>query len=140
LTCSYSALKAVYITKRELYEFSARKGEQFRIKSNQGKLVWLPKSCFTFKRIPDIVSIKIDEKIGDIKNSCVTVTIEFDTGEKRWTNFMTVEWLGNLLNEHRQYITGENPVILNKIDKVSVEQSVYDLDSKNELVKQTKEY
>lgn len=135
--CINEATYSDHITKRNPYVIADIKEDQVRIKNDNQYLVWFPKYCFTKSKIPDITSITIDDKFEDSHNACVEVTITFSNREKRWTTFMTLQWLEGLFNEYQNYITGEHLIFVKEINEEKVSQIITDLDKQNELIEKT---
>ncbi|GAB5527116.1 MAG: hypothetical protein Roseis2KO_49880 [Roseivirga sp.] len=104
----------------------------------RGRLVWLPKYCFSKKEVAGIKKIKLDDKIRDPANDCVEVTITFKNAKRRWTNFTTLKYLDGLLNEFRHYLDGRGFIILKEITQKNVEAAIMDLYKQNELKKVTR--
>jgi hypothetical protein len=129
-----------HITKRKSYTIVAIKEDQIRIKNDNQKHVWLSNLYFVDFKPPNIVSIVIDDEIRDSKNDCIEVTITMSDGERRWTTFMTIEWLKNLFNEYRNYFTGQKIIFVEEVTKDIIEQTIIELDKQNELIEMTHEY
>jgi len=132
--CINELVYSQHITKRRSYEIVDSKEDQIRIKSNKGKLVWLPSHCFTEDRIPEITSIDIDDEIDDPENDVVEVTISFDSGEKRWVTFSTIQWLYQLLDENTDYVLGTGFIILKEMNRKNIEIAISDLDKQHKLI------
>ncbi len=129
-----------HITKRNSYIIEDSKSDKIRIPNDRENLVWIPIHCFTSSKIPNIISINIDDEINDFHNECVEVTIKFSDGEKRWATFMTTNWLNGLFNIHRNHVTGNGLILLKELSKSKIKQIIVDLDKQNELIEITNKY
>lgn len=138
--CIDESVYSNHITKRKSYIIVDTKEGQIRIKNDKQKYVWLPNLCFVDYKEPDIVSIIIDDEIGDNNKNCIEVTITLSGGERRWATFMTIEWLKKLFSEHRKYVTGQKLIFVEAINKVIIEQTIIELDRQNELIEMTQIY
>ena len=122
-----------HITKRKEYGIADLKDGQFRIKNNNGKLVWIPSYCFVDRLIPSISHINIDDEITDSKKDNVEVTIEFDNGEKRWTSFLTCDWLKEKLVNHWDFFIGSNCIFIDNLTKEDIDNAIFQLDKQDQL-------
>lgn len=138
--CINESVYSNHITKRKNYTIVDTKEGQIRIKNDKQKYVWLPNLCFVDYKVPDIVSIVIDDEIDDTINDCIEVTITLSDGERRWATFMTIEWLKKLFSEHRKYVTGQKLIFVEAITKDIIEQTIIELDKQNELMHMTHKY
>ncbi len=138
--CIDESVYSEHIHKREKYIISNLKDEQFRIKNNNGKLVWLPVRCFSDQLPPAIVEITIDDEIRNENNDCIEVTVKFDNNERYWLTFMTIEYLSKLLSDHQEYLPGRDLIFVNSLNREIIEKTVQELDIKNELMKEGKKY
>lgn len=138
--CINESLYSDHITKRKSYRIENTKLDQIRIPNNRQKLVWLPTYCFTDSIIPDIKSINIDDEISDNHNDCVEVTILFSNKTKRLAIFMTINWLNNLFNNHRHYVTGNNLIFTQQVNEDIIRKTIIELDKQNKLYENTNEY
>lgn len=121
------------------YEILDIKKTTIRVRGSlRGRLVWLPKYCFSTKAVIAIKKIKLDDEIRDPANDCIEVTITFNNGKKRWTNFTTLKYLDGLLNEFHSYLDAGGFIILKEITKENIEAAVIDLYKQNELKKVTR--
>lgn len=130
--CVDESVYSEHISKRKKYVVEDYQQGQIRTKNNNDKLVWLPELCFTQNEVPEIVSIKIDNRIDDPKNDCVDVTVEFSDGEKFWITFITYVYV-NILLQANKYLILANFIIVEEINEISINEIVTELDRKNEL-------
>jgi len=138
--CIDESVYSDHITKRKSYIINDSKFDQIQIPNDRKNLVWIPIYYFTSSKIPDITSINIDGEINDPDNECVGVTIKFSNGEKRWTTFMTINWLNGLFNIHRNYVTGNGLILIKEISESNIKQVIINLDKQNELIEMTNKY
>lgn len=137
--CKNESVHEEHIAIGTAYEILDIKKDNIKIRGSlRGRLVWLPKYCFSKKEVATIKKIKLDDEIRDPANDCIEVTIVFKNGKKRWTNFTTLKYLDGLLNEFRDYLDGRWFIILKEITKENVEAAVMDLYKQNELKKVTR--
>lgn len=131
--CINASCWSELITKTKAYTVQALKENEVRVRSDNGHLIWLPNYCFSDKEVPKLVSITVDDEIMDEFNDCVEVTMKFSNGSRRFTNFMTVNHLSNLMNEHRNYVTGTKLVLVKWLDEEMIEKAVSEMYRENEL-------
>jgi hypothetical protein len=83
------------LTRGKKYEVLAEKEDSIRIKGDNGRTKWFPKTSFdlTGKNLPVLQSFKIDDPIHDPRCDCVEVTIRLSTRRRRWCWFVTPKWL-----------------------------------------------
>ncbi|WP_299710592.1 hypothetical protein [uncultured Tenacibaculum sp.] len=128
-----------HILKRKSYVIQDIKQDLLRVFNTRNKLVWLPEYCFTKEEMPDIKSIIIDDEITDSHNDYIEVTIEFSDGVKRWTSFITINKLNSLFNEFRDYVLGNELIIVKEVNETIIKRTIIELDKKDELYEMTKE-
>lgn len=138
--CINESVYEDHITKRKSYIIQEEKTDNIRIKNNRQKLVWIPKYCFSTSKIPDLIHINIDDEINDSLNDCIEVTVEFSDGEKRYTTFMTLNWLKKLFGVHREYILGNRLILVEKVDESSIKKAILELDRKDDLYETSIKY
>lgn len=138
--CVDESVYSNHITKRKSYSVIDVKDGQIRIKNDRQKYVWLPINCFVNYKEPDIVSIIIDDEIKDSNQDCIEVTITLSDGERRWATFMTIEWLKKLFSEYRKYVMGHKLIFVESVNKSIIEQTIIELDKRNELIEMTRKY
>ncbi len=137
--CKNESVYEEHIAIGAAYEVLDIKKTTIRVRGAlRGRQVWLPKDCFSKKAVVGIKKIKLDDEIRDPTNDCIEVTVVFENGKKRWTNFTTLKYLDGLLNEFRDYIDGRGFIILKEITKENVKAAVIDLYKQNELKKVTR--
>ncbi len=128
-----------HIIKRESYIVQDIKPDLLRVFNTKKKLVWLPENCFTKVKIPDIKSIIIDDEITDSYDDYIEVTVEFSDGVKRWTSFITINKLNSLFNEFRDYVLGNELVIVKEVNEAIIKRTIIELDKQDKLYETTKE-
>lgn len=124
-----------HIIKRKSYVVQDIKPDLLRVFNTRKKLVWLPEYCFTKEEIPDIKSIIIDDEIID---NYIEVTIEFSDGVKRWTSFITINKLNNLFNRFRDYVLGNELIIVKEVNETIIKRTIIELDKQDQLYEMTK--
>lgn len=134
--CVNESCYAEHLTKRNAYEVHRIDGDNLRVKSKRGRLVWLSKYLFSTLCPPGITLINIDDVIEDSLNDCVEVTITFSDGTKRWGTFTTPNFLSNLLSSN-DYVIGEGLIFVNYLDVENIEKTIHEMDRLNELIEQT---
>lgn len=132
LFCVNESVYSQHITKGKKYDVLELKEEQVRMKTDQGKLAWFPASCFGTEKLPEIISIHIDDEIADPKNDCVEVTVEFSNGEKRWTTVATTRHLDKLL-ESNPYLVFSKFIILKELNETNIRETIVSLDKQNKF-------
>lgn len=138
--CINEASYSDFITKRNQYKIIETKAHEVKIKNDNHKLVWLPSYVFIEDIIPKIEFINIDDIIRNELNDCIEVTIVFDNGERRMIIFMTIKWLDNLFNEHRNAVIGKGIVFVKKVTKKIIEDIINEMDKENRLIEETTKY
>ncbi|WP_196888448.1 hypothetical protein [Aureivirga sp. CE67] len=131
--CVNESVYSDHIEKYKEYEIVDLNKNNFRIKSKKEKLVWIPNCCFSQKKPMKYLSFTLDDQINNAKDSYVEVSLYFENGERRYTNFMTPSYLTNLLNS-KNYFQSEKVVFINEITEENIENSILELDKNNELL------
>lgn len=116
------------------------KTDKIRIKGNQDRLVWIPSSSFSTNKIPEIKTIIIDDEITSSSHDCVEVTITFTNNEKRYATFMTIDYLRNLFNKHRKFVTGEHLIFVEEMNEAIINKTIVKLDKVNRLIENSQAY
>ena len=110
--CLFQSIYAEHISKRIAYEIVDVKDDKVRIKSDNGKLVWIPAYCFVsdLNLIPSVKTIEIEaenwepeEWNPDDDNTNVWVTLT--EGTKWVASFFTYKNINTLAKKNQQ--TGE---------------------------------
>jgi len=110
-----------------------------RVKGDAGRLVWISRLYFSDEKQPRIIKVKIDDEITDSENDSIDVTIEFEDGSKRWTRFMTYEYLRGTIEEEGCFYDSKT-VFVKSLNEKEVNKIVHELDLKNELIGVTLPY
>ena len=97
------------------------------------KLAWFPQSCFALEKSPEIISIRLDDRIDDPEDDCVEVTVEFSNGEKRWTTFGTTGHLDRLL-ESNDHLFLPKFVFVKVLNEETIRKTIVSLDKRDEFM------
>lgn len=133
--CCNEATFSTHLTKRNSYLISDIDFEksQTRIKSDTGKLVWIPLLCFQSTLPPTIISVTIDDEIIDARNACIEITVKFSNGDRGFTTIMTLGHLNNLFSELREFVLGDHLVFVQEVNTSTVHRIIDELDRTNQL-------
>lgn len=133
-----------HIRKRNKYTVQeigiGSKEGKIRIKNDSGKLVWISDLHFVSNQIPKIKQITIDDEVKDIENDCIEVTVLFDNEDRIYLIFMTAKYLLNSFSQFRKYRIGSGIIFVKMLTQELIEETIIDLDLKNKLISNSKEY
>ncbi|MDW9380862.1 hypothetical protein [Chryseobacterium sp. JV558] len=127
------------LTKRKSYIIEEINDENIRIQNNEEKLRWYSKFHFSLNNEPEIISIKIDDKIGNIESDAIEVTIMFSNKVKYWMTFTTPKYLDKILDE-ASYFSSKHFMIIKHLTEESIKSTVLKLDEQNELIENCQKY
>ena len=146
--CLFQSVYAEHISKRTAYEIADLKDDKVRIKSDKGKLVWIPANCFVsdLSLIPSVKTIEIEaenwepgEWNPDDDNTDVLVTLSDNT---RWVaTFFTYKNITTLAKKNQQtgeclsgkYFWASDMILVDNINRASIEEVVMHLVEKEPL-------
>lgn len=94
-TCVDEASYSEALTRGKKYEVLSEKAGSIRVRGDNGRCRWFPKSCFDLsgKNVPVFESFTIDDPIQDPNCDCVFVTVKTSTRRCRWCIFVTSAWI-----------------------------------------------
>jgi hypothetical protein len=94
-TCVDEASYSEALTRGKKYEVLSEKAGAIRVKGDNGRSRWFPKSCFDLsgKTIPVLESFTIDDPIQNPKCDYVEVSVRMSTRRCRWCIFVTSAWI-----------------------------------------------
>lgn len=146
--CLFQSVYSEHISKRTAYAIADAKDDKVRIKSDNGKLVWIPTHCFVsdLNLIPSVKSIRIEsenwqpgEWNPDDDNTDVWVTLSDNT---RWVaTFFTYKNITTLAKKNQQtgeclsgkYFWASDMILVDNINRASIEEVVMHLVEKEPL-------
>src|SRR5881392_104941 len=98
-TCIRESSYNEALTRSKKYEVLSEKEGSIRVKGDNGRSRWFPKTCFdlTGKNVAVFEGFTIDDPIHDPKCDCIEVTVRLSTRRHRWCFFVTPSWLASYL-------------------------------------------
>ena len=135
--CLFESVYPEHISKRASYEIADVKEDKLRIKSDNGKLIWIPACCFVSdpSLIPSVKSIEIEaenwqpgEWNPEDDNTDVWVTLSDNT---QWVaTFFTYKNITTLAKKNQQtgewlsgkYLWASDMILVDKVSRASIEE------------------
>lgn len=139
--CIDESMYNMHLTKHNVYKVHKvdLEKQMIRIKGDAGRLVWISTLCFSKIKQPKIVKIAIDDALNNSNNVCVEVTIKYENNARRWTTFMTVQYLQELLIGGKYFHSGKF-IFVKSLSKKIILETIKELDLNNELNDVTRSY
>ena len=78
--------------------------------------------------------------IENTENDSIEVTITFEDGHRRWTTFMTPEYLKKLLSNGSNSFHSNGIIFVNLLNPTAIADVIFELDRNNELFDFSREY
>jgi hypothetical protein len=140
VTCISVGVYEHAITKGKVYDLLAVENDNYRIKGNHDRLVWINKFYFSdgIINVPLLVSWCFDDDIDQI--NFIDVTFTFSNGSKRWAMVTTPEKLQSHFENAKVYPPGFNMhhlIILRSFRDEDVEVTFRTLDLQGDLEEAT---
>ena len=136
VTCVSIGVYEHAVSKGSSYEVLEVKNENYRIKGNHGRLVWVSKIHFVegIVEVPILLSWTFDDDINEY--DFVDVTFTFTNGSKRWAIITTPEKLQKHFKRENVFPPGFNThhlIILRSLSNEDVESTFRNLELQGRL-------
>jgi hypothetical protein len=136
VTCVRVGMYEHALTKGKVYELLAVKNDNYRIKGNHQRLVWINRFYFSHGvvDVPLLESWCFDDDISEV--NFIDVTFTFSNGSKRWAMVTTPEKLQSHFKNETIHPPGFNMhhlIIMRSFSDEDVELTFRTLDLQGEL-------